>query len=58
VLDLGREPCSIVTFTLAGSDPKTVVGKLAERRINVSVSVVEDTRLDMEARGHDSWVTA
>jgi selenocysteine lyase/cysteine desulfurase len=58
VLDLGREPCSIVTFTLAGSDPKAVVGKLAERRINVSVSVIEDTRLDMEARGHDSWVRA
>jgi cysteine desulfurase/selenocysteine lyase len=58
VLDLGRMPCSIVTFTLAGTDPKAIAQRLGERRINVSVSTVEDTRLDMEARGHESWVRA
>jgi cysteine desulfurase/selenocysteine lyase len=58
VLDLGRAPCAIVTFTIAGADPRAVVHKLSERRINVSVSTIEDTRLDMEARGHESWVRA
>jgi cysteine desulfurase / selenocysteine lyase len=58
VLDLGREPCAIVTFTIAGSDPRAVARKLSERRINVSVSTIEDTRLDMEARGRESWVRA
>jgi cysteine desulfurase / selenocysteine lyase len=58
VLDLGRAPCSIVTFTIAGNDPKAVARKLSEWRINVSVSTIEDTRLDMEARGHESWVRA
>jgi cysteine desulfurase / selenocysteine lyase len=58
VLDLGRAPCSVVTFTIAGRDPKAVARKLSDRRINVSVSTLEDTRLDMEARGHASWVRA
>jgi cysteine desulfurase / selenocysteine lyase len=58
VLDLGREPCAIVTFTIAGTDPRAVARKLSERRINVSVSTIEDTRLDMEARGRESWVRA
>jgi selenocysteine lyase/cysteine desulfurase len=58
VLDLGRDPCAIVTFTIAGTDPRAVARKLSERRINVSVSTIEDTRLDMEARGRESWVRA
>jgi cysteine desulfurase/selenocysteine lyase len=58
VLDLGREPCAIVTFTVAGTDPRAVAGRLSERRINVSVATIEDTRLDMEARGRESWVRA
>jgi cysteine desulfurase/selenocysteine lyase len=58
VLDLGRAPCAIVTFTIAGTDPKAVARMLSERRINVSVSTIEDTRLDMEARGRESWVRA
>jgi cysteine desulfurase / selenocysteine lyase len=58
VLDLGRDPCAIVTFTIAGRDPQAVARRLSERRINVSVSTIEDTRLDMEARGRESWVRA
>jgi cysteine desulfurase / selenocysteine lyase len=58
VLDLGRAPCAIVTFTIAGTDPRAVARRLSERRINVSVSTIEDTRLDMEARGRESWVRA
>jgi cysteine desulfurase / selenocysteine lyase len=58
VLDLGRAPCAIVTFTIAGTDPRAVARELSERRINVSVSTIEDTRLDMEARGRESWVRA
>jgi cysteine desulfurase / selenocysteine lyase len=58
VLDLGRAPCAIVTFTIAETDPRAVARKLSERQINVSVSTIEDTRLDMEARGRESWVRA
>lgn len=58
VLDLGRDPCAIVTFTIAGSDPRAVARRLSERRINVSVSTIVDTRLDMESRGRESWVRA
>jgi cysteine desulfurase / selenocysteine lyase len=58
VLDLGRAPCAIVNFTIAGTDPREVARTLSERRINVSVSTIEDTRLDMEARRHESWVRA
>jgi cysteine desulfurase/selenocysteine lyase len=39
-----------------GHDPRDVQRELAERRINVSVSMIEDTRLDMEARGYEEWV--
>jgi cysteine desulfurase / selenocysteine lyase len=39
--------------------PRVEVARmLSERRINVSVSTIEDTRLDMEARGRESWVRA
>jgi cysteine desulfurase / selenocysteine lyase len=58
VLDLGSAPCAIVTFTIAGTDPRAVARTLAEQRINVSVSTIDDTRLDMEARGRESWVRA
>jgi selenocysteine lyase/cysteine desulfurase len=58
VLDLGRAPCSIVTFTIADNDPTAVARTLAESRINVSVSTIVDTRIDMEARGRESWVRA
>lgn len=56
VLDLGREPCSIVTFAIEDRDPLTIARTLSKRKMNVSVSTITDTRLDMEARGYQSWV--
>jgi selenocysteine lyase/cysteine desulfurase len=58
VLDVGRERCSIVAFTVEGHDPDAVARELSSRGINVSVSILEDARLDMESRGYDSWVRA
>jgi cysteine desulfurase/selenocysteine lyase len=51
VRDEGVERCGIVSFTVAGTDADEVHRRLAKRRINVSVSRVSSTRLDMEARG-------
>lgn len=58
VLDLGREPCAIVSFAVAGVPAGDVKASLAERRINVSVATVEDTLLDMRQRGYEEWVRA
>jgi cysteine desulfurase/selenocysteine lyase len=51
VRDLGAERCGIVSFTVDGKDPEMIHRALAEHRINVSVSRLASTRLDMEARG-------
>jgi len=48
--DLGRRPCAIVTFTLEGVESAAVKQRLAERRINVSVSSPGSTLLDALAR--------
>lgn len=48
--DLGPNPCGIVTFGVEGLDPTHIKQHLAEKRINVSVTKVSSTRLDMEAR--------
>lgn len=58
VRDLGRERCGIVTFTLAGLGAPAIKERLAAQRINVSVSRVTSTRLDMEARGLTEVVRA
>jgi len=58
VRDLGRRPCGIVSFTLDGQRPDDIKRALAARRINVSVSTAEGTRLDMAARGLDAVVRA
>jgi cysteine desulfurase / selenocysteine lyase len=58
VRDLGPEPCAIVTFEFAGRVPDEVQGTLRARGINVSVTTVTSTRLDMEARGLDAMVRA
>jgi cysteine desulfurase/selenocysteine lyase len=50
VRDEGVERCGIVSFTVAGSNADEVQRLLAKARINVSVSRVSSTRLDMEAR--------
>ena len=58
VMDEGVERCGIVSFTVAGTDADEVHRRLAKRRINVSVSRVSSTRLDMEARGLSDLVRA
>ena len=49
--DLGENPCGIVTFTVEGMHPEALKQALARRRINVSVSSKESTRIDMTQRG-------
>lgn len=58
VLDLGEERCAIVSFAVAGADPRDVHATLGAAGINVSVSVIEDTRLDMSDRGYEHWLRA
>ncbi len=58
VRDQGRRQGGIVTFTHDRLAPATVKRYLGERRINVSVSTVQSTRFDMEARELDAVVRA
>lgn len=51
VRDRGAEQCGIVSFTVDGHEPQAIRDALRERAINVSVSVRQYTRLDMESRG-------
>jgi len=56
--DLGEKQCGIVTFTLNGLAPLDIRRILSGQKMNVSVSPVEYTRLDMEERGLESVVRA
>ncbi len=56
--DLGVQKCGIVTFTIDERDPHEIRSKLAEQKINVSVSLAEYSRLDMDKRGLVSLVRA
>jgi selenocysteine lyase/cysteine desulfurase len=58
VHDPGVERCGIVSFTVAGREPAGIQNALAQQRINVTVSGLPSTRLDMEARGLSSVVRA
>ncbi len=58
VRDLGQRKCGIVTFTVDGQEPQAIRRKLAEQKINVSVSAAGSTRLDMEARALRSVLRA
>ena len=51
VHDQGQRQCGIVTFTVAGVPSDEVQRRLAERGVNVSVSLVEYARLDLTPRG-------
>jgi len=51
VHDLGVQKCGIVTFTIDEQDPQEIRYKLAEQKMNVSVSLAASTRLDMDQRG-------
>ncbi|MCP4539339.1 MAG: aminotransferase class V-fold PLP-dependent enzyme [Chloroflexi bacterium] len=58
VHDLGQQKCGIVTFTVDGHEPEEIRRRLGEQKINVSVSTVASTRLDMDARGLENIVRA
>jgi cysteine desulfurase / selenocysteine lyase len=58
VRDQGVERCGIVSFTVADRGAEEVQRRLAKARINVSVSRIPSTRLDMAARGLPDLVRA
>jgi cysteine desulfurase / selenocysteine lyase len=58
VTDQGAECCGIVSFFMAGKEAEVVQRRLADARINVSVSRIASTRLDMEARALPDLVRA
>ena len=58
VRDLGKQKCGIVSFTLAGVDPASIMERMSEHHINVRTSSVFSTRYDMAARGVDLFVRA
>jgi selenocysteine lyase/cysteine desulfurase len=58
VHDLGQTQCGIVSFAVAGHTAGTVRDRLRARQINVSISRLTSTRLDMTARGLDELVRA
>ncbi|TAD87020.1 MAG: aminotransferase class V-fold PLP-dependent enzyme [Alphaproteobacteria bacterium] len=58
VRDLGRQRCGIVTFTHDRLTPEEIKTALAAHRIQVSVSTITSTRLDMSARDLRALVRA
>ena len=58
VRDLGRDRCGIVTFTHAGASASVLKDLLRQRQVNVSVTSLSSTRIDMESRGLESMVRA
>ncbi len=58
VRDLGARPCGIVTFTKAGEGAEALKARLAQLRMNVSVSRPSSTLLDFAARGIPEVVRA
>ncbi|HEX9869961.1 MAG TPA: aminotransferase class V-fold PLP-dependent enzyme [Candidatus Tectomicrobia bacterium] len=58
VRDQGIEQCGIVAFTVAARDAEDVQRWLSNAAINVSVSRIASTRLDMEARALPDLVRA
>ncbi|MCA0457507.1 MAG: aminotransferase class V-fold PLP-dependent enzyme [Chloroflexi bacterium] len=56
--DLGAKKCGIVTFTVDGFAASDIKARLAEQRINVTVSSRGSTMLDMDARGLTDVVRA
>jgi cysteine desulfurase/selenocysteine lyase len=58
VNDLGVERCAIVSFHMVGREASMIAAAAADQAINVSVSNVASTRLDMEGRVPDDVVRA
>ena len=51
VHDLGKRPCAIVSFAVAGIESEAIEAALRARRVNVSTSSRASTLLDATARG-------
>ena len=58
VHDQGQRRCGIVTFTVDGVPAQKVQRQLADRGVNVSVSLVDYARLDLPTRGLPDLVRA
>ncbi len=58
VQDLGINRCGIITFQVDEHDEDDIKAHLAQQNINVTVSKVGSTRLDMEARNLEKVVRA
>ncbi len=58
IQDLGTVKCGIVTFTVHEKDPHDIHKVLMNKHMNVSVSSLESTRLDMESRNLKSVIRA
>lgn len=56
--DQGLQKCGIVTFTLSSLSAEEIQAILLQKKINVSVSLMEYARLDMEKRGLNSLLRA
>lgn len=56
--DRGERLCGIVTFTVAGHTPDQVRGRLYVQNINVWVSAMSHSRLELEPRGLAQLVRA
>ncbi len=55
----GSQPrCGIVTFTRNAHDARGIVENMREQRINVRVTPLGSTRIDMEQRGLTAMVRA
>ena len=58
VTDIGLAKGGIVTFAKDGLHPNDIKARLGAEKINVSVTNVGSTRIDMERRGYDALVRA
>lgn len=56
--DLGQRKCGIVTFDVKQLPAQDICSQLRKQNINVSVSLAEYARIDMEERGLSSLVRA
>lgn len=56
VTDIGYDKCGIVTFVKEGVAPLDIKAAMAALNINVSVSGIHSTRIDMQRRGLDEMV--
>ncbi len=56
--DLGKTKCGIVTFTCKHTSAAEIQKQLADKKINVSISLLEYARLDLEKRNLPAVVRA